>query len=83
MKSQHVTRTTPREGEWWKFSNGEAARIAGVTDANYGVPEVAYVNPKDYRSGFKFNAVHDPMPVKKLRPIINIRTKHLKVFIAI
>lgn len=78
-----IKRDTPREGEWWRFGNGKTARIAEVTDPNYGAPEIAYTNPKDLRTGFKFNAKLDPMPMKKVRVLVNLNTRYIRVFISI
>jgi hypothetical protein len=77
-----IQRDTPREGEWWKFSNGKTARVAEVTDQNYGAPEIAYTNPRDYRTAFKFNSKHDPMPVKRLRHVFHMDNRFFRLFIA-
>jgi len=59
-------RSLPRTGERWEFSNGVIATIGEISDPNQDTPEIAYTDPDDYRSGFKYNAVIDPMPVRKL-----------------
>lgn len=63
-------RTEPRTGERWEFSNGVIATIAPISDPNSKVPEIAYTDEKLYnesgRTGFKYNATTDPMPVRKL-----------------
>lgn len=63
-------RSEPKTGEVWEFSNGAIAVIAAISDPNQDTPEIAYTDAGQYhttgRTGFKYNAVTDPMPIRKL-----------------
>lgn len=70
MISQEETdkRQTPEFGETWEFSNGVIAMIAEAGDAPR--PEIAFTDAHLYltegKTGFKFNATNDPMPVRRI-----------------
>lgn len=61
-------RCTPRTGEVWEFDNGVTATIGEVTDPDWSVPEIAYTDPNDVNTVFKFNDERDPLPVRKVGP---------------
>jgi len=57
-------RSVPNSGEIWEFSNGIIATIMGA--GRDGVTDLDQVDPTDYKTAFKFNAVNDPMPVRRV-----------------
>jgi hypothetical protein len=59
-------RSAPRTGERWEFSNGVTAIIGEISDPNQEIPEIAYTDPENIETVFKYNATNDPMPVRKL-----------------
>lgn len=59
-------RSAPRTGERWEFSNGVIATIGEISDSNVATPEIAYTDPENIETVFKYNATTDPMPVRKL-----------------
>lgn len=61
-------RRTPRTGEEWLFGNGVTATIGEISDPSNDVPEIAYIDPDDVNTVFKFNDMRDPLPVRKVGP---------------
>lgn len=63
-KEEAAARSRPKAGETWEFDNGTVAVIEPSEDSH---PEVARQTHSSERSRFfKFNAMRDPLPVRRL-----------------
>jgi len=67
---EDLQRSLPNEGETWLFHDRGKMFQAVIYEADprsgSDRPEIAYRDPEDVKSGFKFNSIHDPLPVRRV-----------------